>query len=128
LELCIADAVRREAWNDVVERWLEVMKTAKKRETFTEAEIGKFQHLADKWFERWFVLWGRDTMTNYIHMVASGHLAFYMREWGILYKYSQQGWEAFNSLIKSVYFCRTHIYKRDYVIVTWFGQIFDIAM
>jgi hypothetical protein len=107
LELCIADNVRREAWNDVIERWLEVMETARKRETFTEADIGEFQYLADEWFERWLALWGQDRMTNYIHMVALGHLSFYMREWGNLYKYSQQGWEAFNSLIKSVYFRRT---------------------
>jgi hypothetical protein len=46
-------------------------------------------------------------MMNYIHMVTSRHLTFYMREWGNLYKYSQQGWGAFNSLIKSVYFCWT---------------------
>jgi hypothetical protein len=107
-ELCIPDDdARREAWNDCVERWLEVMETARKRETFTEAEIGEFQYLADEWFERWLGLHGRDGLTNYIHMVASGHLSFYMREWGNLYKYSQQGWEAFNSLIKSVYFRRT---------------------
>jgi hypothetical protein len=82
------------------------METARKRETFTKAEIGEFQYLVDKWFERWLALWGCDGMTNYIHMVASGHLSFYMREWGNLYKYSQQGWEAFNSLI-NVYFWRT---------------------
>jgi hypothetical protein len=51
-ELCIADPVRRDAWNHVIDCWLEVMETARKRETFTEAEIGEFQHLADKWFER----------------------------------------------------------------------------
>jgi hypothetical protein len=107
-ELCIPDDdARREKWNDCIERWLEVMETARKRETFTEGEIGEFQHLADEWFERWLALHGRDGLTNYIHMVASGHLSFYMREWGNLYKYSQQGWEAFNSLIKSVYFRRT---------------------
>jgi hypothetical protein len=27
-----------------------------------------------------------------------------LREWGNLYKYSQQGWESFNLLIKSIYF------------------------
>jgi hypothetical protein len=85
------------------------MEMARKRETFTVAENGEYQYLADKWFDRWLALWGREGMTNYIHImvVASGYLSFYMREWGDLYKYSQQGWKAFNSLIKSVYFCWT---------------------
>ena len=43
---------------------------------------------------------------NYTYIVSSGHLAFYMKEWGNLYRYSQQGWEAYNSLIKSVYYQR----------------------
>jgi hypothetical protein len=62
------------------------METARKRETFTEAKIGEFQYLVDEWFVWWLALWGQDGMTNYIHMVASGHLSFYMREWGSLYK------------------------------------------
>jgi hypothetical protein len=40
-------------------------------------------------------------------MISSGHIAFYLREWGNLYKYSQQGWESLNSLMKSVYYRRT---------------------
>jgi hypothetical protein len=42
-------------------------------------------------------------MTNYIHLLSSGHLAFYLRKWGNLWKYSQQGRESLNSLMKSVY-------------------------
>jgi hypothetical protein len=41
-------------------------------------------------------------MTNYIHMILSGHLAFYLIKWGNLRKYSQQGWESLNLLMKLV--------------------------
>jgi hypothetical protein len=46
-ELCIEDEERQEAWNECIERWLEVMETARQRETFSEADIGEFQFLAD---------------------------------------------------------------------------------
>jgi hypothetical protein len=32
LELCIEDPVQREAWNDAIDCWLEVMETARKRD------------------------------------------------------------------------------------------------
>ncbi len=63
--------------------------------------------LGDNWFDYCIKLGGRNGLSNYVHIVGSGHLAFYLREWKNLYKYSQQGWESFNSIIKSVYFCRT---------------------
>jgi hypothetical protein len=83
------------------------MESARRREDFNENDIEEFQTIADDWFEQWVKLAGRDGLTNYIHMVGAGHLSFYMREWGNLYRYSQQGWESYNSLIKSVYYRRT---------------------
>jgi hypothetical protein len=101
------DAVREAKWNDTIQSWNCVMTSMRRREEFDEGAIEDFQVLADDWFYKWIKLAGRDGMSNYVHIVGSGHLAFYMREWGDLYRYSQQGWESFNSLIKSVYFRRT---------------------
>jgi len=52
-------------------------------------------------------LTGHKGMTNYIHMLALGHISEYLIYWGNLYDHSQQGWEAFNSLIKTFFFLRT---------------------
>jgi hypothetical protein len=41
-------------------------------------------------------------------MLASGHVAEYVFHWGNLYEHSQQGWEAFNALVKSFFFRRTN--------------------
>jgi hypothetical protein len=46
-------------------------------------------------------------MTNYIHVIGSGHRTHYLQEWRNHYRYSQQGWEALNSLLKKLYFRRT---------------------
>jgi hypothetical protein len=105
---CISsDEVRRAKWNEAIQRWNLTIASARRREDFDEGAVEDFQTLADDWFDKWIKLVGRDGLSNYVHIVASGHLSFYLKEWGNLYKYSQQGWESFNSLIKSVYFRRT---------------------
>jgi len=48
---------------------------------------------------------GHEGVTNYIHMLTTGHISEYLVYWGDLYDHSQQGWEAFNSLIKTFFFC-----------------------
>jgi hypothetical protein len=106
-ELCILDDERRTKWNEHFELWNEVMETARKRDYFESQDVDDFQEQADAWYLKWHLLHGRDGISNYIHMISSGHIAFYMREWGNLYKYSQQGWESMNSLMKSVYYRRT---------------------
>jgi hypothetical protein len=52
-------------------------------------------------------LWQKEGITNYIHMIGSGHIADYLFKWKNLYRFSQQGWEAMNSLIKTFFFRRT---------------------
>jgi len=39
-------------------------------------------------------------------MIGSGHVAEYLFKWKNLYRFSQQGWEAMNSLIKTYFFRR----------------------
>ena len=39
-------------------------------------------------------------MTNYFHMLRDGHLAAALETYGNLYRYSQQGWENINSIMK----------------------------
>jgi hypothetical protein len=45
--------------------------------------------------------------TNYIHLLSSGHIAEYMFRWRNLHRFSQQGWEHFNSLLKVFFFRQT---------------------
>ena len=42
-----------------------------------------------------------------LHMNGSGHIAEYFCKWKNLYCFSQQGWEAMNSLTKTFFFRRT---------------------
>ena len=40
-------------------------------------------------------------------MIGSGHLSYYLKAYGNLYHYSQQGWEALNQKIKFIFFHNT---------------------
>ena len=62
----------------------------------TDEEIESFQCLIDGFYETWIDLFGLESITNYIHMLGSGHLMYFLKEYRCLYLYSQQGWEALN--------------------------------
>jgi hypothetical protein len=47
-------------------------------------------------------------MTNYIHVIGSGHLTYFAKQYGNLYRFSQQGWESMNKLIKHYYYNNTN--------------------
>jgi hypothetical protein len=78
-----------------------------KKEDFTNETITAYQCHADKFFQAWVCLWQKEGITNYMHMIGSGHLADYLYKWNNLYRFLQQGWEAMNSLIKTFFFQRT---------------------
>jgi hypothetical protein len=74
----------------------------------TDEEILSFQAHIDAWFQDWVKVYGKEGCTNYTHMLSSSHVMRYMQEWRCLHRYSQQGWEALNALIKSYFFRRTN--------------------
>jgi hypothetical protein len=59
-----------------------------------EEEKELFQDLIDVFFELWLEIFGQDGMSNYIHLLGSGHILYFLTKYGCLYIYSQQGWEA----------------------------------
>jgi hypothetical protein len=70
------------------------------KEEYTDEEIIQFQSNIDDFFQVWVSLFSSAGCTNYIHFLASGHIAEYMFRWQNLHRFSQQGWKNFNSLLK----------------------------
>jgi hypothetical protein len=50
---------------------------------------------------KWIEVFGNECITNYIHMLGSGHILYFIKKYGCLYLYSQQGWEALNNTIQT---------------------------
>ena len=62
------------------------------KDDFEDSEIDYFQTKADNLYLNWIKLHGIDGVTNYFHMIGSGHILYCLRKWRNLYRYSQQGW------------------------------------
>jgi hypothetical protein len=88
-------------WQRMLSKYLEVIKLAFQHEDFGDEDIETFQDLVDEWFYLYIELLGLPGITNYIHLLGAGHLYYYLKRWGSLYRYQQQGWEMKNGIIAS---------------------------
>lgn len=108
IEVSMQDSSRKQDWFSLVPFYIAFMEQIRKKEDWnTHDEMKAFQKNIDEWFQLWIGLHGANHVTNYMHLLSSGHLTEYVYQWGNLYEHSQQGWEAFNALIKSFFFRRT---------------------
>ena len=73
------------------------------RFVFTDANIDKYQRIADIFYTLWLELNGREGMTNYIHSIGCSHLRYFLLKKRNLYKFSQQGWEHHNKRMLGIY-------------------------
>ena len=87
-------------WLDVVVSFRKVIQWLDSKHEFNYEAVCEFQRDGDEFCDRYIELTGIEGMTNYIHLLHAGHFAFFMLEFGNLYRYSQQGWENINSIMK----------------------------
>jgi hypothetical protein len=80
-----------------------------KRSEYTESDIHEFQLKINDFFVASVEESGagKEGVTNYILMLGSGHVAYYIKTHGNLYKFSQQGQEGFNEKVKLSFFNHT---------------------
>jgi hypothetical protein len=69
--------------------------------------LNTFSLLLTLFNEKWIALVGCEGITNYIHMLGSGHVRYYLTVHRNLYKFSQQNWESLNEKMKITYFRST---------------------
>ena len=50
----------------------------RKKDDFTNETIASSQCHADKVLQAWVLLWQKEGITNYIHMIGSDHIADYL--------------------------------------------------
>ena len=77
-----------------------MMEMLESKEEFNQDRADNFQLLADEFCDVYCQLTGRDGMTNYYHILRSGHFSYFLAKYKSLYLLSQQGWENVNSRFK----------------------------
>jgi hypothetical protein len=107
VDTSFCDDERKEKFLYCVEKYNAAMSIMRSKEEYADEEIICFQSNIDEFFQVWITLFSSAGCTNYIHFLASGHIAEYMFRWRNLHPFSQQGWENFNSLLKVFFFRRT---------------------
>jgi hypothetical protein len=107
VEVLVPEGDKKEKWCRLMPNYRAAMQLLRRKEDFTNEDIAECQNKIDFWFQDWVSLTGLDGMTNYVHLMSSGHIAEYLVKHRNLYRHSQQGWEAFNALLKSFFFRRT---------------------
>jgi hypothetical protein len=73
-----------------------------------EGEVVLVQKQIDCLNVCWIDLAHKEGMPNYIHMLVSGHITFYLRKWKNLYRYQKQGWEHLHLQFTYAFHHRTH--------------------
>jgi hypothetical protein len=103
------DAEMKAIWRKMIQDYSDAMKILRKRSEYTEDDIKNFQLKIDDFFAAYVEQSGagKEGVTNYIHMLGSSHILYYMKTHGNLYKYSQQGWESLNDKVKLSFFNHT---------------------
>jgi hypothetical protein len=105
--VCIADGTERAKWEAMMPYYRRSFVLLRTRHDMSNEEIESFQYEFDHFFQIWVGMYGDEGVTNYLHMLASGHIMEYLFKYKNLYRHSQQGWEALNHLLKTFYFRRT---------------------
>jgi len=107
IEACFPDDAKRRVVLDLVRGYEELMVLYRKREDLTDVEIAKADDLAQETYHRLLTAFTAKALTNYFHMIGSGHITAYLRKYRNLYRYSNQGFESVNHLIKRFFLTRT---------------------
>jgi hypothetical protein len=71
----VTDVARKQLWMTALNNYRISMVLLQKKEDFTNGAIASYQCHADKFFQAWVRLWQKEGITNYIHMIGSGHVA-----------------------------------------------------
>jgi hypothetical protein len=109
IDVCLSDKdVESIIWKQAITEYRKGFEILRRKQDLSDEEISQFQLHMDKFFSDWIkVNKGDAGVTNYIHLLGAGHVSDYLFFHRNLYIHSQQGWESFNSMLKTFYFRAT---------------------
>jgi hypothetical protein len=79
-----------------------ILNVFKRKDDFTDRELNILQEDIDAWAENWIAVNGREGCTKYNHILTC-HIVQFLRKWRNLYRYSNQGWEYQNKIVRNRY-------------------------
>jgi hypothetical protein len=104
VDLCIPEEVDHRKWKDSVGHYRNSLDNTRCKDDQTDEQIIEYQKYAETLFCSWLNLNGIEGVSNCIHMIGEGHMKEYLFHWNNFYVNSRQGWEAYNSLLRALFF------------------------
>jgi hypothetical protein len=99
---------RKAGYEDLFERWGDIMMTLRKRNDFTDGEIEELQRRKIDPFARLYMrMFGGNNITNYLHDLFAGHVTHFLYRYRNLYRYSNIGFECYVGVVRSFVLRRT---------------------
>jgi hypothetical protein len=95
-------------WNIMCDNLRILWILIEKKTEYRDQDVDDLHVMSNLFMTQWVQLLGKEHVTNYIHIVGSGHLTFFAAKFCNLYRFSQQGWESLNQLLKHYYFNNTN--------------------
>jgi hypothetical protein len=95
-------------WIQLCDNLIPMWECIERKENFSEKNIACLHTYTPTFMNQWVDLCEGKHMTNYIHVLGAGHLTYFAKHYGNLYRLSQQGWEPLNKLIKHFYYNNTN--------------------
>ena len=95
-------------WTKLLDTFLEMMDLAKQHDDLSSTDLDKIHILSQAFMASWIDLGPNQAVSNYIHMFGASHMTYFLKRYGNLYRFSQQGWEALNQKLKHFYFHNTN--------------------
>jgi hypothetical protein len=92
------DTEMNRTWKTMINNYRDAMIIVRQPNEYSDEDIIEFQTKIDDFFISYIENSGagKEGITNYMHMLGSSHISYYMQRHRNLYKYSQQGWESMN--------------------------------
>jgi hypothetical protein len=96
-------------WNSLSRNLIAMWDWIERKEELTEKDILVLHKYTATFINQWMELCEGKHMSNYIHVLGAGHLSYFAKNYGNLYRFLQQGWESLNKLIKHYYYNNTEV-------------------
>jgi hypothetical protein len=104
----VRNEISLKTWTKIASNLVPMWKLIEQHNDFSDNDLLQLHFMSNAFMCQWVDLYGLTHMTNYIHILGSGHLPYFAKKYGNLYRFSQQGWEAVNQLLKHYYFNNTN--------------------
>ncbi|KAJ1398139.1 hypothetical protein B484DRAFT_471863, partial [Ochromonadaceae sp. CCMP2298] len=87
-------ACAKEESSQLICLYLEIWAELSKPEDMAPHQINSLQRTMDEFCRLFVHMYGRNNVTNYIHLLQAGHFRYFLRKFGNLYRHANIGLEA----------------------------------